>query len=157
MSVLDEAKRIAAAKADIREASEGRGVPIPDSAHIDEFPDYVNKISSISGAACGKFTWDGNFPVYCDCSSMPAAPTNFLLYSTYFVNLGTEEQDSIIAAKGVGTSISSAVLRVTAKNSASVSAAQSGIVYDSENKAIKLVSNLAGNLMSGQDYYWIAV
>lgn len=111
----------------------------------------------IEGAACGKFTWDGNFPVYCDCSSMAAAPANFLLYCPYFVNLGTGDYHALIAAKGVGTSISTAVLRVTAKNMASVGTYQTGIVYDAENKAVKLANSFAGTLMSGQDYYWIAV
>ena len=111
----------------------------------------------IEGAACGKFTWDGNYPVYCDCSALETAPTAFMLYCPYFVNLGTGDYHALIAAKGVGTSISTAVLRVTAKNIASVGTYQTGIVYDAENKAVKLANSFAGTLMSGQDYYWIAV
>ena len=157
MSVKTEIARISEAKAAIRESIEKKGQTIAADAKIDTFSAAIDLLSNIDGAACGRFTWDGNYPIYCDCSSLSTPPTEFLLYCPYFVNSGVEGYHALLAAKGVGTSISTAVLRVTAKNTSGVSNAQSGIVYDADNKAVKLVSSLAGNLMSGQDYYWIAV
>ena len=157
MSVKTEIARISEAKAAIRESIEKKGQTIAADAKIDTFSAAIDLLSNIDGAACGKFTWDGNYPIYCVCSSLSTPPTAFLLYCPSLVNSGVEGFDALIAAKDVGTSLSAAVLRVTAKNIASVSSNQSGIVYDAENKAVKLVSSLAGNLKSGQDYYWIAV
>ena len=157
MSVKTEIARISEAKAAIRESIEKKGQTIAADAKIDTFSAVIDLLSNIDGAACGKFTWDGNYPIYCVCSSLSTPPTAFLLYCPSFVNSGVEGYDALIAAKDVGTSLSAAVLRVTAKNIASVSSYQSGIVYDAKNKAVKLVSTLAGDLKSGQDYYWIAV
>ena len=157
MSVKTEIARISEAKAAIRESIEKKGQTIAADAKIDTFSAAIDLLSNIDGAACGKFTWDGNYPIYCGCSSLSTPPTAFLLYCPSLVNSGVEGYDALIAAKDVGTSLSAAVLRVTAKNIASVSSYQSEIVYDAENKAVKLVSSLAGNLKSGQDHYWIAV
>ena len=157
MSIATDITRITNAKTAIRTALEAKGASVGD-ALIDGYADIIAAMpKGIEGAACGKFTWDGSYPVYCDCEALSAAPTAFMLYCPYFVNLGTGDYHALIAAKGVGTAISTAVLRVTAKNTASVATYQSGIVYDAENKAVKLASSLAGNLMSGQDYYWIAI
>lgn len=157
MSVKTEIARISEAKAAIRESIEKKGQAIAADAKIDTFSAAIDLLSNIDGAACGKFTWDGNYPIYCVCSSLSTPPTAFLLYCPSFVNSGVVGYDALIAAKDVGTSLSAAVLRVTAKNIASVSSDQSGIVYDAENKAVKLVGALAGDLRTGHDYYWIAV
>ena len=157
MSVKTEIARISEAKAAIRESIEKKGQTIAADAKIDTFSAVIDLLSNIDGAACGKFTWDGNYPIYCGCPSLSTPPTAFLLYCPSFVNSGEEGYHALLAAKGVGTAISTAVLRVTANNSASVGTYQTGIVYDAENKAVKIANNFVGTLMSGQDYYWIAV
>ena len=157
MSVKTEIARISEAKAAIRESIEKKGQTIAADAKIDTFSAVIDLLSNIDGAACGKFTWDGNYPIYCGCPSLSTPPTAFLLYCPYFVNSGVEGYHALLAAKDVGTAISTAVLRVTANNSASVGTYQTGIVYDAENKAVKIANNFVGTLMSGQDYYWIAV
>ena len=157
MSVKTEIARISEAKAAIRESIEKKGQSIAADAKIDTFSAAIDLLSNIDGAACGKFTWDGNYPIYCGCPSLSTPPTAFLLYCPYFVNSGVEGYHALLAAKDVGTAISTAVLRVTANNSASVGTYQTGIVYDAENKAVKIANNFVGTLMSGQDYYWIAV
>lgn len=158
MSIAAEITRITNAKTAIKAAIEEKGVSVGDGK-IDSFAEKIAQIvtGGIDGAACGKFTWNGSYPVYCDCSALETAPTAFMLYCPYFVNLGTGDYHSLIAAKGVGAAISTAVVRVTATNVASVATYQSGIVYDAENKAVKLANSIAGNFKSGQDYYWIAV
>ena len=158
MSVKTEIARISEAKAAIRESIEKKGQTIAADAKIDTFSAVIDLLSYIDGAACGKFTWDGNYPIVCDCSNMESAPTSFLLYCPYLVNLGVEKCHALVAAKGINAMATSALLKVTAKNTAAISTTVlSSFTYDEENKAIKIQSVMAGELLRGQDYYWIAV
>lgn len=49
MSVADEITRIQGAKADIKAAIESKGVSVPSSALIDDYPGYVNAIQQGGG------------------------------------------------------------------------------------------------------------
>lgn len=111
----------------------------------------------IEGAAGGKFTWNGNYPVQCDCSGMDSAPTGFMIYCPYLVNLGVGGYQSFVAIKELSTSTSKTALKVSAQNVASVSTYESEIVYDSTLKAVKVKSETGMKLLNGQAYYWIAL
>lgn len=51
MSVADELTRIQGAKADLRTAIQAKGVTVPSSALIDDYPDYVDAIQQGSAPA----------------------------------------------------------------------------------------------------------
>ncbi len=51
MSVADELTRIQGAKADLRTAIQAKGVTVPSSAKIDDYPDYVDAIQQGSAPA----------------------------------------------------------------------------------------------------------
>lgn len=111
----------------------------------------------IEGAACGKFTWDGNYPALCDCSGMDSAPTGFILYCPYLVNLGVGGYHSFIAVKELDVQTSKYVLKALANNTASLNTYESEILYDSTLKAVKVKSETGMKLLNGQAYYWIAL
>ena len=51
MSIASEISRIQSAKTDIREAIEAKGVTVPDSEHIDTYPEYISQIQQGGGGA----------------------------------------------------------------------------------------------------------
>ena len=51
MSITSEISRIQSAKTDIREAIGLKGVTVPDSEHIDTYPDYISQIEQGGGGA----------------------------------------------------------------------------------------------------------
>lgn len=158
MSIATDITRITNAKTAIKAAIEEKGVSVGDGK-IDSFAEKIAQIATggIDGAACGKFTWNGSYPALCDCSGMDSAPTGFILYCPYLVNLGVSGYQSLVAVKELNTSTSKTALKVSAQNMASVSSYESEIVYDSTLKAVKVKSETGMKLLNGQDYYWIAL
>lgn len=51
MSIADDLTRIQTAKSDLRTAIQGKGVSVPSSAMIDDFPDYVDAIQQGGGSS----------------------------------------------------------------------------------------------------------
>lgn len=49
MSIANEIQRLQGAKADLKTAIEGKGVTVPSSAKLDDYPDLVNAIEQSSG------------------------------------------------------------------------------------------------------------
>lgn len=49
MSIASEISRIQSAKTDIREAIEAKGVTVPESEHIDTYPNYISQIQQGGG------------------------------------------------------------------------------------------------------------
>lgn len=158
MSIATDITRITGAKTAIKAAIEEKGVSVGD-VKIDGFAEKIAQIATggIDGAACGKFTWDGNYPALCDCSGMDSAPTGFILYCPYLVNLGVSGYHSFIAVKEPDVQTSKYVLKVLANNTASMNTYESEILYDSTLKAVKVKSETGMKLLNGQDYYWIAL
>lgn len=158
MSIAAEITRITNAKTAIKAAIEEKGVSVGEGK-IDIFAEKIAQIATggIDGAACGKFTWNGSYPVSCDCSGMDSAPTGFMIYCPYLVNLGVGGYQSFVAVKELSASTSKTALKVSAQNVASVSTYESEIVYDSTLKAVKVKSETGMKLLNAQTYYWIAL
>lgn len=158
MSVKTEIARISEAKAAIRESIEKKGQTIAADAKIDTFSAAIDLLSNIDGAACGKFTWDGNYPVYCDCSALTTAPACILIFSPALIySSSTSENAAVIAARGIGTSTTTWFVAVTQKNTVGTALAHDWILYDAASSSVLIKSASAGSLISGQDYYWVAV
>lgn len=112
----------------------------------------------IEGAACGKFTWDGSYPVYCDCSALKTAPTCILIFSPELIYSSSSATNAaVIAARGIGTSTTTWFVTLTQKNTVTTSLAHNWIIYDAASHSVLIKSASAGTLVSGKDYYWIAV
>ena len=158
MSIASETQRIIAAKGEIRTALEAKGANVGD-ALIDGYADIIAAMpKGIDGAACGKFTWDGNYPVYCDCSALTTAPACILIFSPALIySSPSSENAAVIAARGIGTSMTTWFVTVTQKNTVSTALAHDWILYDAASSSVLIKSTSAGSLVSGQDYYWIAV
>lgn len=112
----------------------------------------------IEGAACGKFTWDGSYPVYCGCSALKTAPTCILIFSPELIYSSSSATNAaVIAARGIGTSTTTWFVTLTQKNTVTTSLAHDWIIYDAASHSVLIKSASAGTLVSGKDYYWIAV
>lgn len=157
MSVKTEIARISEAKAAIRESIEKKGQTIAADAKIDTFSAAIDLLSNIDGAACGKFTWDGNYPIYCDCTGMDSTPTGFMIYCPYLVYTGGGSFHVFVAVKELGASNSKQALKILGNNETSTYAYDTEIIYDSTLKAVKIKSETGMKLINGKDYYWIAV
>ena len=158
MSVKTEIARISEAKAAIRESIEKKGQTIAADAKIDTFSAVIDLLSNIDGAACGKFTWDGSYPVYCDCSALKTAPTCILIFSPELIYSSSSATNAaVIAARGIGTSTTTWFVTLTQKNTVTTSLAHDWIIYDAASHSVLIKSASAGTLVSGKDYYWIAV
>lgn len=63
MSINSEIERISSSKQDIKNAIESKNVSVPDSAKINEYSTYINKIASLTN--CGfnftANTWSENY------------------------------------------------------------------------------------------------
>lgn len=158
MSIAAEITRITNAKTAIKAAIEEKGVSVGDGK-IDSFAEKIAQIvtGGIDGAACGKFTWNGSYPVQCDCTGMDSAPTGFILYCPYLLNLGVGSYHSLVAVKELGASTSKTALKVSGTNVASMNTYESEILYDSTLKAVKVKSETGMKLLNAQTYYWIAL
>ena len=158
MSIASETQRIIAAKAAIKTALEAKGASVGD-AKIDGYADIIAAMpKGIEGAACGKFTWDGSYPVYCDCSALKTAPTCILIFSPELIYSSSSATNAaVIAARGIGMSTTTWFVTLTQKNTVTTSLAHDWIIYDAASHSVLIKSASAGTLVSGKDYYWIAV
>lgn len=56
MSIATEITRLQTAKADLKTAIEAKGVTVPSSAKLDDYPDYVDQIQTGGGGETKKYT-----------------------------------------------------------------------------------------------------
>lgn len=155
MSIATEITRITNAKTAIKAAIEEKGVSVGDGK-IDSFAEKIAQIvtGGIDGAAGGKFTWNGNYPVQCDCSGMDSAPTGFMIYCPYLVNIGVGSFHVFVAVKELGAQTSKHALKILGNNETSTYTYEGEIIYDSTLKAVKIKSETGMKLVNGKDYYW---
>lgn len=77
MSVPDEIARLLRAKAEIKTEIEGKGVPVPSSARLDDYDSYVRQIEGDSGPA----VWGDIIGDIADQSDLMEALANFITTS----------------------------------------------------------------------------
>lgn len=87
MSIATEISRLQGAKADIKTAIEGKGVPVPSSALLDSYPDYIDAIQQGGGGAVeendvifidydGTILYSYSAAEFANLTELPANPTH---------------------------------------------------------------------------------
>ena len=159
MSVKSEITRIKDAKEAIRMSVVKKGQTLDTDAKIDAYSAVIDALCSLGGAAGGKFTWDGSYPISCDCSGMESAPTSIVLFCPDLIYaLASTKEAAIVVGKTIGTSNTTYFVIVKRDNTINTALLHDWIVYDADTSSILIKdASSAWTLLSGKDYYWVAV